>query len=101
MGRQNKQIRNVEWEVLNPEAEYEVSVQKIAPRISNFHRGKIGLFWNSKPNGDVLLNAIGKLLKQRFKTIELVNYNLCIGVGPANIKQMAENCDGIISAMGD
>ena len=101
MGKQNKKICNVKWEVLNPEAEYELSIQKIAPRLSDFHRIKIGLFWNSKPNGDVLLNAIGKMLKQRFKTIELVNYNLCIGVGPENIELMAKNCDGIIAAMGD
>ena len=101
MNKQNKQIHNVEWEVLNPEAEYEISVEKIASRISDFNGKKVGLFWNGKPNGDVLLNAVGNLLKQRFQAIELVNFNLCIGAGPENIKHMAETCDGIITAMGD
>lgn len=96
-----KEIISVKWEVLNPEAAYEIPVQNTASRLSDFHRKKIGLFWNGKPNGDVLLNAVGKMLKQRFKTIEIVYYNLCIGAGPENIKQMAGNCDGVIAAIGD
>ena len=89
------------WEVFNPEPEYETSVQGIAPRLPDLCGKKIGLFWNSKPNGDALLRAIGRLLEKRFENIELRSFNLCIGVGPENIREMAENCDGVISALGD
>lgn len=95
------QNNHFQWEVLNPEAEYEISAQQIAPRLKDLNRKNIGLFWNGKPDGDVLLDAIGKLLEQRFKTIELNKFNLGIGAGPENVKQMAEKCDGVIAAIGD
>jgi hypothetical protein len=91
----------VYWEVLNPESEYETSEQTIAPRLPGLQGKKIGLFWNGKPNGDILLNAIEKALEERLKVTDFHRFNLCIGVGPENIKRMAQQCDGVISALGD
>ena len=96
-----RQSSEVKWDVLNPEAEYELLVQTTAPRLADLHRKTIGLFWNGKPNGDILLDAIGKLLKQRFENIELIKFDLYIGVGPENIRQMAERCDGVVTGIGD
>jgi len=91
----------IQWEVLNPVAMSESALHTGAPRLPDLNRRKIGLFWNGKPDGNVLLDAISKLLRQRFNDIDLIKFNLRISVGPENIKLMAEICDGIIAAIGD
>ena len=91
----------IQWEVLNPVAMSESALHAGAPRLPDLNRRKIGLFWNGKPDGNVLLDAISKLLLQRFSDIDFIKFNLRISVGPENIKLMAESCDGIIAAIGD
>ena len=92
---------NVEWEVLNPVAEYETPILALSPRLADLDEKKVGLFWNGKPNGDLLLEAIGKLLERRFKNIKTIRFNLSISVGPENRRRMAEQCDAVIAAIGD
>jgi hypothetical protein len=101
MSSQETQNNNYLWQVLNPEAEYETVGQTIAPRLHELDRKKIGLFWNGKPSGDVLLESIGKLLTQRFAGLELIRFNLGINAGTENIQKMAAACDGVIAATGD
>jgi len=91
----------IEWEVFNPEAEYDKPVLKLAPRLTDLNNKKIGLFWNGKPNGDKLLDAVGQLLQQQFDNLELIKFNLMISVGAENVKLMAEECDGVVAAIGD
>ncbi len=92
---------NVEWEVLNPVAEYETLMLALSPRLADLDEKKVGLFWNGKPNGDLLLEAIARLLERRFKHIKTIKFNLSISVGPENRRQMAEQCDAVIAAIGD
>lgn len=98
-----KQIQNdnIEWEVLNPLAEYETAVFTLSPRLTDLNGKTVGLFWNGKPNGNVLLEAVGKLLEERFKNIKLIKFWLHISVGSDNQKRIAEQCDAVISAQGD
>ena len=92
---------SVEWEVLNPMAEYETPILALSPRLANLNEKMVGLFWNGKPNGDLLLEAVGKLLEKRFKNLKTIKFNLSISVGPENRRQMAEQCDAVIAAVGD
>jgi hypothetical protein len=92
---------NIEWEVWNPLAEYETAVLVQSPRLTDLNGKTVGLFWNGKPNGDIFLEAIGKLLEDRFKDIKLIRFWLYISVGPENQKRMAEQCDAVIAAQGD
>jgi hypothetical protein len=92
---------NIEWEVWNPVAEYETAVLAQSPRLTDLNGKTVGLFWNGKPNGDIFLEAIGKLLEGRFKDIKLIKFWLYISVGPENQKRMAEQCDAVIAAQGD
>jgi hypothetical protein len=101
MTTKQTQNDNLEWEVLNPLAEYERAVFALSPRLADLNGKTVGLFWNGKPNGNVLLEAIGKLLEERFKNIKLIKFWLHISVGPENQKQMAEQCDAVIAAQGD
>jgi hypothetical protein len=95
------QSSHVEWEVLNPSAECEAPVITLAPRLSDLHNKRIGLFWNGKPFGDILLEEIGSLLKDRFENVELIKFNLTVSVGPDNIIRMSESSDSIVSAIHD
>ena len=101
MTRERTQDDHVEWEVLNPMAEYETLVSALAPRLTTLNDRKVGLFWNGKPAGDVLLAAIETLLAERFENVKFTTFNLYISVGPENVKQMAERCDAVIAAIGD
>ncbi len=92
---------HVEWEVLNPVAEYETPILALSPRLTDLNEKTIGLFWNGKPNGDLLLEAIARLLERRFKHIKTIRFNLSISVGPEKRRQMAEQCDAVIAAIGD
>lgn len=91
----------IEWEVLNPEAEYDKPVQELAPRLTDLDNKKIGLFGNGKPNADKLLDALGELLQKRYPNLAVIKYPLWIGAGDENIRRMAEECDGVIAAVGD
>ena len=91
----------IELEVFNPEAEYDKPVLRLAPRLTDLNNKKIGLFWNGKPNGDKLLDAVGQLLQQQFDNLEVIKFNLMISVGAENVKLMAEECDGVVAAIGD
>lgn len=92
---------SVEWEVLNPVAEYETPILALSPRLEDLNEKRVGLFWNGKPNGDLLLEAIGKLLERRFKNMKTTRYDLSVSVGPENRRRMAEQCDAVIAAIGD
>ncbi len=91
----------VEWEVLNPEAEYEKLVGLLAPRLTELNNKKIGLFWNGKPSGDILLDELGNLLQERFKDVELIKFNFWVGIGAENVRRMADTCDAVVSAIHD
>lgn len=94
--------RQVEWEVLDPSAEYEKLVYQPAPRLPDLNHRKIGLYWNGKPDGDVLLNAIGELLRDRFEGIDLLtSFTPQFPLTPKMIKQIAEESDAVISSIGD
>jgi hypothetical protein len=92
---------NTEWDVWNPLTEYETAMLTQSPRLTDLNGKTVGLFWNGKPNGDVLLEAIGKLLEDRFKDVKLIKFWLYISAGPENQKRMAEQCDAVIAAQGD
>ncbi|MFH1652372.1 MAG: hypothetical protein ABID87_09790 [Chloroflexota bacterium] len=98
MGREQEYL---ELEAYNPEAEYERPVLVPAPRLSDLNHKKIGLFWNGKLNGDRLLDAVGRLLRAKFTGLEVSRYNLNINAGDANLKRMAQECDGVVAATGD
>jgi hypothetical protein len=92
-------------EVLSPVAPAKTTRAKLTPR-SNIITGKrIGLFWNRKPNGDILLARFGELLKERITgvTIEwLEGKGNSSQAAPASaVKEALQKCDAVILAPGD
>ena len=91
----------VVWEVYDPTAEYEAVIHKAAPRPGDLNNKKVGLFWNGKPSGNVMLDSIGELLQGRFEGIQLTFYNAEFPAAPEMIKQMAAESDVVIVSTGD
>jgi hypothetical protein len=91
----------VVWEVFDPAAEYEAVIYRPAPRLKDLNNKKVGLFWNGKPSGNVVLDSIGGLLQDRYEGIELKLFNAGFPAAPEMIKQMAAESDAVIGATGD
>jgi hypothetical protein len=88
--------------VLNPVGETVATKVFTAPRIEDLNHKRIGLFWNGKHNGDIVLLRIGEFLKKKFMVRELVRFNHGYeGIGPAAIKEIVEKSDLVISSLGD
>jgi len=64
----------VEWELLVPEG---VAIQeplKLASRITSLEGKTIGLRWNGKPNGEILLNKVVDLLKEKVPSLKIIKF---------------------------
>ncbi len=94
----------VELEVLNPEGTIVEKGTKLAPRLKTLDGKRIGLVWNGKPNGDVLLKEVGKLIKERFPTAEVVPHRVSYSgrkLPPGEVEAVAKDVDAGVFASGD
>ena len=82
---------------------------EFSPRISTFDGKRVGLLWNSKPNGNFYLNRVAELLEKRYKDIRIIKF---WEVDPARTKHadrktdealdfMAKSADIVIASQGD
>ena len=103
-------IRSQTTQVYNPTGA--VMAEKIAnfsPRIDSFDGKRIGLLWNSKPNGDSYLNRVAELLSQRFPSSKVIKFYETHAAETANpdkkseaaLDIIAQNADVVITAQGD
>ncbi len=89
-------------EVLNPAALVKVKEFQVAKRPNNLSGTRIGLLWNVKARGDIALNRVAELLKQRFKNLDSVRFTFPIGAGAANIEKMAKSgCQVFVASTAD
>ena len=94
----------VELEVLNPEGKIVKKGKALAPRLETLEGKKIGLVWNGKPNGDKLLNEIGKLLKERYPTAETVSHRVSFSgtkLPQGELEAIAKDIDAGVFTSGD
>jgi hypothetical protein len=91
--------------LLNPTGADRQSVaDDLAPRRSDLRGLTIGLLGNTKPNAEVLLNEIAVELKRRYDVGEFREYTkdyFGTPVKPDLFRQVAEECDLVITAVGD
>lgn len=84
-------------------------ITNFAPRIDSFNGKRIGLLWNSKPNGDVYLNRVAELLSRKFPNSKIIKFYKTHAAETANpdeksdaaLDLIVENADVVISAQGD
>jgi len=91
----------IEWEVLNPTAEYEKVCYIHAPGITTLEGKRIGMLWNNKPDGDIFLDSFGELLQERFKDIGLTKFYAPDVIWSEDTSSKVENVDAVIAGVGD
>ena len=98
----------VEIDVLNPVAvtKAESDDVELAPRLAELKGKTIGLFFNQKAGGDVLLEETAQLLQQRYDGITFKNYLGAVGhimrhATPEQADEITKECDAVIASTAD
>jgi hypothetical protein len=74
-----------------------------APRVPSLKGTVVGLYDNTKEQADVILEAVGNDLKERFGVKETLNFRGVHYSKPAPLEtldEMARKCDIVICALG-
>ena len=94
-------------EVFSPVAsKYTGLTVRPAPRLDTLNGKTIGLYWNQKSGGDVVLSRVSDLIRQRVPKGQFKNYTGSIGWGRTvaseeDIDRSAEECEGVIGTTAD
>ena len=93
-------------EVLNPVAEAEEKFIPPASRVKDLSRKRVGLYWNMKSGGDVALDRIEALLKERYPGITAQRYIGSVGfmmrhLTPEDAKIISQECDVVVGTTND
>jgi len=96
----------VEMGVLNPVADTKTEKFELASRLTDLNGKTIGLFWNAKSGGDVLLEQNAELLKQRYSGIKFRNYLGAEGFVMRHLtaeqaEVIARECHAVIGSTSD
>jgi hypothetical protein len=76
----------------------------MAVRTGTLEGATVGLMFNGKKNGDILLAEIGALLMERYSAKKLVSRrkaHFSLPVAPELVEEIAGQCDVVITAVGD
>ena len=76
----------------------------LAPRPQSLKGLTIGLLDNTKPNGAVILRAVGRELQERYGVREIRMFQKGYFGTPVEesvVQQMLHNCDFAVAAIGD
>ena len=89
-------------DVLDPRGVPQQGTYNLAQRPSTLHGVTFGILSNSKPHGDLLLQAIGSELADRFDFNEVIYRHKGIS-SPSTDDVMADlaQCDIVLNAIGD
>ena len=93
-------------EVLNPVAEAEEKFIPPATRMKDLSGKRVGLYWNMKSGGDVALDRIETLLKERFPGISAQRYIGSVGfmmrhLTPEDAQRISRECDVVVGTTND
>ena len=93
-------------EVLNPVAEAEEKFIPPASRVNDLSGKRVGLYWNMKSGGDVALDRIETLLKERYPGISAQRYIGSVGfmmrhLTPGDAERIAQTCDMVVGTTND
>jgi hypothetical protein len=93
-------------EVLNPVALAEEKSIPPAARVGDMAGKRVGLYWNMKSGGDLALDRIETLLKERFRGIAANRYIGSVGfmmrhLTPGDAERIARECDVVVGTTND
>ena len=84
-------------------------ITEFSPRLDALDGKRIGLLWNSKPNGNFYLNRVAEMLSQKFPNATIIKFWEQYPNETANpdkksdvaLDLISRNADVVISAQGD
>jgi hypothetical protein len=93
-------------EVLNPVAISEEKNFPSAARPDEFTGKRVGLYWNIKSGGDVALDRVEEVLKERFPGITTSRHIGSVGfmmrhLTPEDAEKIAQTCDMVVGTTND
>ena len=87
-------------EVRNPVAFARVAKTVLAPRLKTLDKKRVALWWNGKAGGDIALNRIGEMLREKFTSIQLEMIHTATTAGKEHLEQ-GKTYDAVIGATAD
>ena len=90
--------------VLDPTVKPKHKSISIARRLMDLNGKAVGILWNEKPNGDILLNRIKEKLSQKYNPSEIIWRAKDTASRPANsatLNDLASRADMVINAIAD
>ena len=75
-----------QWELVNPAGVIKITPIKMPPRISTLEGKTIGLKWNMKPGGNIFLDRVAELLKEKVPFAKIIKF---YEVEPTTVPQSA------------
>jgi len=90
--------------LVNPTTQAIVAPFDGAPRLPTLAGTRLGIIDDSKRNADVLLEELVEVLRTRYEISEVKWHrkpSASKPADPAAIKDLVENCDSVIVAVGD
>lgn len=73
-----------------------------APRLSELKGKVIGFMHNGKPNADILLSRLATLLQKKYSLLKARSRSKPLVSEPADfIEELANECQGVVNALGD
>ena len=75
-----------QWEIVNPAGVFKVTPIKMAARINTLEGKTIGLKWNMKPGGNIFLDRVAELLKEKVPSAKIIKF---YEVEPTTVPQSA------------
>ena len=93
-----------EYVLVNPTTEAIVAPFDGAPRLPSLAGTRLGVIDDGKRNADALLEELVELLRTRYEISEVKWHrkpSASRPADPAAIKELVENCDSVIIAIGD
>jgi hypothetical protein len=92
-----------EWTLYDPTGVPKHGAGALARRASSLTDSTIGLLWNSKPNGEVLLELIGQRLAEKYSSVRFINIKKPSAGQPISQTMLEAllECHGVITTLGD
>ncbi len=88
--------------LLVPEGQSQIVPIPPSPRLSDLRGKTIVFLQNGKPNADILLTRLARLMRQEYSLEEARSRAKPRATEPANfIEEMAGECQGVVNAIGD
>ncbi len=63
-----------QWELVNPAGALKIIPIEIASRLTTLEGKTVGLKWNQKPNGNLVLDRVAELLTKQVRGVKIVKF---------------------------